>query len=63
MTAAFALGQLAGPLISGLLDMRSADPVAALSMALQLAAIGLTVSAMALWRLSRIAPDERSAKV
>ena len=63
MTAAFALGQLAGPLISGLLDLRSADPVAALSMALQLAAIGLTVSAMALWRLSRIAPDERSAKV
>jgi predicted MFS family arabinose efflux permease len=63
MTAAFALGQLAGPLTSGALDLRSADHVAALSIALQLAAIGLAISAIALWRLSRIAPNQMSGKV
>ena len=60
MTAAFALGQLAGPLTSGALDLVSIDHVAALSMALQLAAIGLAASAVALWRLSRISPHERT---
>jgi predicted MFS family arabinose efflux permease/alkylhydroperoxidase family enzyme len=60
MTAAFAMGQLAGPLTSGALDLLSIDHVAALSMALHLAAIGLVLSAVALLRFSRIAPNERS---
>ena len=52
MTAAFAAGQLAGPLASGALGLLSSDHAAALSMALQLAAIGLTMTAVVLWRLS-----------
>jgi MFS family permease len=60
MTAAFAIGQLAGPLTSSALDPLSIDHVAALSMALQLAAIGLAMSAVALLRSSRIPPSERS---
>jgi len=57
MTAAFAAGQLAGPLASGALGLLSSDHAAALSMALQLAAIGLTMTAVVLWRLSpRSAP-------
>jgi len=56
MTAAFAMGQLAGPLTSAALDLLSIDHVAALSMALQLAAVGLAMSAVALLRSSRIPP-------
>ena len=60
MTAAFATGQLAGPLASGALGLLSIDHVAAVSMALQLAAIGLAMSAVALWHFSRMTPSERS---
>lgn len=60
MTAAFALGQLAGPLASGALELLPIGHVAALGMALQLATIGLAMSAVALWKFSRITLNERS---
>jgi MFS family permease len=60
MTAAFATGQLAGPLASGALDLVSAGHVAALSLALWLAAFGLAVSAAALWGFSRVSSSARS---
>jgi hypothetical protein len=47
MTAAFAVGQLAGPLAL------VAAPASALNPALQAAAAGLALSAAPLWRLSR----------
>jgi Uncharacterised MFS-type transporter YbfB len=52
MTAAFATGQLAGPLIAAALDLLPVGHVEALAHALQLAAFGLTASAAALWALS-----------
>jgi MFS family permease len=63
MTAAFAIGQLAGPLASGALDLLSIGRVAALSLTLQLAAVGLAISAVALWRLSRISPNEKGTEM
>jgi hypothetical protein len=54
MTAAFAIGQLAGPLASGAIDLLPVSHAGALSLALWLAALGLTGSALALWRLARI---------
>jgi hypothetical protein len=54
MTAAFAIGQLGGPVVSGLLDQLPGGHRAALGHALQLAAFGLTSSAVYLWRQSRI---------
>jgi len=60
MTAAFALGQLAGPVASGALDLLSIGPLASLRVALQLAAFGLATSSVALLRLSRTPPDHRS---
>jgi predicted MFS family arabinose efflux permease len=60
MTAAFATGQLAGPLASGALDLVSASHVAALSLALWLASSGLAVSAAALWLFSRVSSSARS---
>jgi alkylhydroperoxidase family enzyme/predicted MFS family arabinose efflux permease len=60
MTAAFALGQLAGPLASAALGLLPIGHVAALGMALQLATIGLVMSAVALWKFSRMAHNGRS---
>jgi MFS family permease len=53
MTAAFAIGQLAGPIVSGVLDLLPGGHRAALGHALQIAAFGLAVSAVYLWRQSR----------
>jgi MFS family permease len=53
MTAAFAIGQLAGPVVSGILDLLPGGHRAALALALQLAAIALALSAAYLWRQSR----------
>ncbi len=52
MTAAFATGQLAGPLVSGVLDQLSIGHIAAMDAALRLAATGLATSAVALWWFS-----------
>jgi hypothetical protein len=46
MTAAFAIGQLAGPLISGIIDLVQAGQHVALGYALQLAALALASSAI-----------------
>lgn len=53
MTAAFAVGQLAGPAFSGSIDLLQIGHRAALGHALQLAAFALAVSAVYLWRKSR----------
>jgi hypothetical protein len=53
MTAAFAIGQLAGPLLSGGLDLLPVGHGAALAYALQLAAFALAGSATYLWHQSR----------
>jgi MFS family permease len=60
MTAAFAIGQLAGPLASGALDQLPIGHIAAMQWALRAAATGLAASAVALWWFSRISPNERS---
>lgn len=52
MTAAFAIGQLAGPVVSGTLDLLPIGHRTALGYALQLAAFALAVSAAWLWRRS-----------
>jgi predicted MFS family arabinose efflux permease len=52
MTAAFAVGQLAGPILSGTLDLLPIGHRTALGCALQLAAFALAVSAAHLWRHS-----------
>ena len=52
MTAAFAIGQLAGPVVSGTLDILPIGHRAALGYALQLAAFALALSAAYLWRHS-----------
>lgn len=61
MTAAFAIGQLAGPVVSGVLNLtgRHHDTLA---LALQLAAFGLAMSAAYLWRLSRTHAPHRQAR-
>jgi predicted MFS family arabinose efflux permease len=53
MTTAFALGQLAGPLVSGVLDLPRIGHRAALSHALLLSSLALAWSAVHLWRQSR----------
>jgi MFS family permease len=53
MTAAFAIGQLAGPLFSGVVDLLPVGHGLALSYALQLAASVLALSAAYLWCRSR----------
>ena len=58
MTAAFAFGQLAGPLTSGALDLLSTDRMATLNLALQAAAIGLALSAVALLWLHEMHANE-----
>ena len=52
MTAAFAIGQLAGPVVSGTLDLLPIGHGTALGCALQLAAFALALSAAYLWRHS-----------
>jgi MFS family permease len=52
MTAAFAIGQLAGPVVSGTLDLLPMGHSVALGHALQLAAFALALSAAYLWRHS-----------
>jgi MFS family permease len=54
MTAAFAIGQLAGPVVSGTLDLLPIGHNAALGYALQLAAFALALSAAYLWRHSHL---------
>jgi hypothetical protein len=53
MTAAFAIGQLAGPIVSGALDLLPVGHATALAYALQVAAFALAASAAYLWRASR----------
>jgi MFS family permease len=53
MTAAFATGQLAGPVVSGTLDLLPIGHSTALGYALQLAAFALALSAAYLWRRSQ----------
>jgi hypothetical protein len=61
MTAAFAIGQAAGPLVSGAIEQLPVSHHAdALSLALWLAAMGLLGSAVALWRFARISRNERT---
>src|SRR5262249_39457465 len=60
MTAAFAIGQLAGPLAAGALEQLPVSHPDALSLALWLAALGLGGSAVALWRFARISPNARN---
>ena len=62
MTAAFAIGQLGGPVVSGLLDLLPGGHHAALGHALQLAAFGLAASAAYLWRQSRHHRPDRSRR-
>jgi MFS family permease len=57
MTAAFAIGQLAGPVVSGTLDLLPIGHRTALDYALQLAAFALVLSAAYLWRHSE--PERR----
>jgi MFS family permease len=52
MTAAFAAGQLAGPLVSGSIDLLAVGHRAALNYGLQLATLSLAASAIFLWRRS-----------
>jgi MFS family permease len=51
MTAGFALGQLAGPLVSAGIARLTATDTGALRLALVLSALGLVASALYLWRL------------
>jgi Co/Zn/Cd efflux system component len=51
MTAGFALGQLAGPLVSAGIARLTATDTGALRLALALSALGLVASALYLWRL------------
>lgn len=53
MTTAFALGQLAGPLVSGAFDLLHIGHRAALGYALLLSALALAWSAIHLWRQSQ----------
>jgi predicted MFS family arabinose efflux permease len=53
MTAAFAIGQLAGPLVSGIIDLLSVGSRAALCCALEIAALALALSAAYLWSQAR----------
>jgi alkylhydroperoxidase family enzyme/predicted MFS family arabinose efflux permease len=60
MTAAFATGQLAGPLASAALDLLPVGHLTALGYALKFAAFGLAASAAVLWRLSKSPHSRRS---
>jgi hypothetical protein len=57
MTAAFAIGQLAGPVVAGTLELLPIGPTTALGYALRLAAFALALSAAYLWRHSHNSPS------
>jgi MFS family permease len=59
MTAAFAIGQLAGPLMSAVLGLLPRGHAAGLNIALQVAALALGLSAAYVYRLGNEAPDRR----
>jgi MFS family permease len=63
MTAAFAIGQLSGPLFSGILALLPNVYRAALGCAMQIAAVTLVMSAAYLWFQSRRGSDPASMKV
>jgi hypothetical protein len=58
MTAAFAIGQIGGPVVSAMLGMLPAGQAAGLDRAFQAAAIALVLSATHLFRLARHKPAE-----
>jgi predicted MFS family arabinose efflux permease len=58
MTAAFAIGQLAGPVVAGTIDLLPIGHRTALAYALQLAAFGLAFSAAYLWHHSHRSPSK-----
>ena len=58
MTAAFAIGQIGGPLVSAMLGMLPAGQAAGLDLAFQAAAAALVLSAAYLFRLARHKPTE-----
>lgn len=62
MTASFAIGQLAGPIASGLIDLLPLGHGAALGLALQLAAAALALSAAYLWRHADRGRSARQAR-
>jgi hypothetical protein len=59
MTAAFALGQIAGPIASSLLLHVPGFAQSGLSIALQIAALTLFVTAVWLWRAGRSSRSSR----
>jgi MFS family permease len=63
MTAAFAIGQLSGPVFSGILALLPVGHRAALGCAMQIAAATLVLSAAYLWSQSRRGSDPVSMKV
>jgi predicted MFS family arabinose efflux permease len=58
MTAAFAIGQLTGPVVSGTLDLLPIGHRAALDYALQIGALALVFSSAYLWR-----PSHHSSRI
>jgi MFS family permease len=62
MTAGFALGQLAGPLVSAGIGRVTASEAGALKLALLLSALGLLVSAFYLWRERLRGHDQPSSQ-
>jgi len=58
MTTAFAVGQLAGPLVSGIIDLLPVGHQASLCCALELAASTLALSAVYLWSQSHRRPTD-----
>ena len=60
MTAAFAIGQLAGPLVSGTIERLPVNHADALSLALWLAALGLGGSAVALSQFAHISQNSKA---
>jgi uncharacterized membrane protein (UPF0136 family) len=58
MTAAFAIGQIGGPVVSATLGMLPAGQAAGLDLAFQAAAVLLVLSAAHLFRLARHQPVE-----
>jgi predicted MFS family arabinose efflux permease len=63
MTAAFAVGQLSGPVFSGILALLPVGHRAALGCAMQMAAAMLVLSAAYLWSQSHRDSDPASMKV
>jgi MFS family permease len=58
MTGAFAAGQIAGPLLAALLAALPATSGAALAIASFVAALGLALSALYLWRQASLSSDQ-----